>query len=196
MKKMLKLKDLVLIVLLTALYMVCYGVSVLVIFPLGAFGHSFSPGVQGLIGGIVIYFMNRKIGKMGEYTIFTLLIMAIFALLGGGYLPWLISSLLTALIADLIASHSNRTSPILLGVASGIMHVGQALGAIIPSIFFVDNYISDWVARGQSLEAMRAYAKYTSGGWAVLAIALTFALSFAGIFIGHIILKKHFAKNE
>ena len=139
MKPKLKIKDLVLIALLTAIYLLIYMASMVPISLLGPYGHAISPGVCALLSGAVLLFMNRKIGKMWEFTCFTLLVMGAFALMGGGYLPWLITSVTAAVAADLLASHSNETSVPRLAIASGILHVGQALGGIIPATFFVSS---------------------------------------------------------
>lgn len=195
MNKKLKIKDIVLIALLTALYMIIYIVAMVPASALGAFGHAISPGICGLIAGPVIYFVNRKIGKMWEYTILTGLVMGVFALMGGGYLPWLVTSMITAVIADLIVSRSNKTSALKLAIASGIMHVGQAWGAIIPATFFLENYRTTWIERGQTAEFMDAGIKYTTGALGVLSTGVTFILAFIGVYIGYFILKKHFKED-
>jgi energy-coupling factor transport system substrate-specific component len=196
MNKQLKIKDIVLIALLTALYMILYIVSMAPASALGAFGHAISPGICGLIAGSVIFFINRKIGKMWEFTIMTALVMGVFALMGGGYLPWFVTSMVTAVIADLIASRSNKTSPLMLAIASGIMHVGQAWGSIIPATFFLDNYRATWIARGQTAVYMDEGIKYATGALGVLSTVVTFALAFIGVYIGYFILKKHFKEGK
>ena len=61
--------------------------------------------------------MSIKVVKMWQFTIFTLLVMGAFALMGGGYLPWLITSVSMAIVADIIASRlgGNYTISILPG---------------------------------------------------------------------------------
>ena len=196
MNNKLKMKDFVQIALLTAVYLLLYGAAMLIILPLGQLGHAVSPAVCGLLSGAVIVFMNRKIGKMWEYTIFTFLIMGVFALMGGGYLPWIISSVAMAVIADLIASRSNQASVLRLGLASGLMHVGQAWGAIIPSTFFLDAYRSHWIERGMSPEAMDEQIRVTKGLMGLASTAFTFVLAFVGVLLGYLILKKHLEKRK
>lgn len=196
MNNKLKMKDFVQIALLTAVYLLLYGAAMLIILPLGQLGHAVSPAACGLLSGAVIVFMNRKIGKMWEYTIFTFLIMGVFALMGGGYLPWIISSVAMAVIADLIASRSNQASVLRLGLASGLMHVGQAWGAIIPSTFFLDAYRSHWIERGMSPEAMDEQIRVTKGLMGLASTAFTFVLAFVGVLLGYLILKKHLEKRK
>ncbi|EFI41944.1 MULTISPECIES: MptD family putative ECF transporter S component [Peptoniphilus] len=195
MNKKLKIKDVLLIALLTAVYMIIYMATMVIITPLGALGHAISPGICSLFSGIVIYFMSRKIGKMWQYSLMTLLVMANFALMGGGYIPWLISSVSMAVIADFIASKSRDVSVFKVATASGIMHVGQAWGAIIPSIFFVESYKETWIKRGQTLESMNEQIKYTAGIWGIISTVLVFVLAFIGVYIGYLILRKHFKEN-
>lgn len=196
MSNKLKIKDILLIALLTAVYMLIYLVIMMIIMPLGGLGHAISPGINGIFTGIIVYFMARKIGKMWQYSILTLLIMGIFAIMGGGYLPWLISSMSTAIIADVIASRSKDTSVLKIAIASGIMHMGQAWGAIIPAMFFLNSYRETWIKRGQSAEAMNEYIRYTTGYWGVISSIIVFALAVIGVYIGHIILKKHFKEES
>ncbi len=188
----LKTKDILLIALLTALYMILYFAAMILITPFGALGHAISPGICGLLAGTVIYFMSRKVGKMWQYTLMTFLVMGIFALMGGGYLPWLISSVVTAIIADFMVSKSKNPPVSKIALASGIMHVGQAWGAIIPATFFLENYKEEWVGRGQEAHVMDEYIRYTSGNWAIISTVAVFVLAVTGVYIGYLILKKHF----
>ena len=158
MNNKLKTKDFILIALLTAVYMIIYMVSMLVITPLGALGHSVSPGICAIFSGTVIYFMAKKLGKMWQYTIMTVLVMACFTLMGGGYIPWYITSIGMAIIADFIASRKGKeVSTCRVAIASGVLHVGQAWGAIIPASFFVSRYKSYWMQKGQTEAEMNNY---------------------------------------
>ncbi len=192
MNNRLKVKDVMLIALLTALFVLIYMLSVLLITPLGALGHSISPGICYLLGGTVLYFMSRKIGKMWQFTLMTLLMMGAMALFGGSYLPWFITSALAAIIADFIASGSKDVKLPKLAVASGIMAVGQIWGAVIPAMFFASKYKETWVKRGQTAAQVDAQIKYTSGAWGVTCTIIVFVMAFIGIYLGHKILKKHF----
>lgn len=196
MKDKLKLKDLVLIALLTVIYFLIYMAGMLVITLLGPAGHAISPGICAFLAGAIIIFINRKIGKMWEYTIFMVLIMATFSLIGAGYIPWYITSISMAVIADIIASRSNKTAIWVLGIASGLMHVGQAWGAIIPSTFFLEKYRSHWVERGMSAQDMDNMIKYTKGTMGFIATVVVFVMSFIGIYLGYLILRKHLEKMK
>jgi energy-coupling factor transport system substrate-specific component len=192
----LKIKDVVMIALLTALYLVIYMIAGTVVMVFGAFGHSISSGVCGFLTGSVILFMSRKVGKFGQFTIMQAICMLLFAIIGAGYLPWLITSMAGAVIADLIASRSSNPPIWKVAAASGIFHVGQALGAIIPSWFFLESYRTEWIARGQTPEAMDEMIKYTSGFMGFVGAVIVFALSFGGVYLGNVILRKHLEKKD
>lgn len=191
MSRSLKLKDVILIALLTALYFVIYMVSMISVSILGPFGHAISPGIAALLGGSIYYFLAYKVGKFGQFTLMTLLLMGIFSMLAGLYIPWFITSMLGAVVADILASRQKNPPVYLLALASGSMAVGMALGAILPSLLFVESYKEVWIARGQSLESMEAMIHYTSGIWALGSTLIIFILSLIGMYLAHLILRKH-----
>lgn len=191
MKNQLKLKEVILIALLTALYIALYLPIMILVNFLGSFGHTISPGIQALITGSIFYFIAAKIGKIGQFTLMVLITQALFSIVTGFYLPWFITSMLGGIIADLLASRKKNPSLLSLAIASAAIHIGSELGAIIPAVFFVDSYRETWVARGQSLEAMNEMIRYGTGMWAVFGIVLIAVLSIAGIIIAHAILRKH-----
>ena len=193
--KMLKIKDVVMVALLTALYFVAYMVGSGVSMVFGPFGHAISPGLCGFFT-VVFYFVSRKIGKFLQFSLMQAIVMILFSIMGAGYLPWIITSMICAIIADLIASRESKPAVWKVAVASGVFHVGQALGAIIPSIFFMESYKADWVSRGQTPEHMDEMIAATTGAMGVIATVIVFALAFAGIYLGHLILRKHFEKKE
>ena len=67
-----KMKDFVLLALLTALYSIVYFVAMMLISLMGPFGHAISPGVCGLLSGAILVFISRKIGKMWQFTLMEL----------------------------------------------------------------------------------------------------------------------------
>ena len=187
----LKMKDFVLLALLTALYIIVYFVAMMIISLMGPFGHAISPGVCGLLSGAILIFISRKIGKMWQFTLMELIIMGVFALMGAGYLPWFITSMIGAVLADVIASTSNKPSVLKVAIASGLIHVGNALGGIIPACFFAEQYMNEWIARGQKPDQMLEMVKATQGVMGILGTVITFILSVIGVYIGYSILKGH-----
>ncbi|MDO4711953.1 MAG: MptD family putative ECF transporter S component [Peptostreptococcaceae bacterium] len=194
--KKLKTKDFVFLAIITGLYFALYMGVMMLIAPLGAYGHAISPGIFGLLGGTIIYFIAKKLGKMWQFTILSAIVMGVFALMGAGYLPWIVTTIVTAVLADLITSSRDEPSTLQIAVSFGLMQVGQALGGILPVWFFVDAYRSEWIARGQTPEQMDRMIAVTKGMMGVSAIAVTFVLAFIGAYLGSMILKKHFASYE
>lgn len=194
--KKLKTKDIVTVALLSALYMILYMVMGSVASFFGPFGHAISPGFCAILAGTVFFFMSRKVGRFGQFMVMQAIVMIIFAIMGVGYLPWIITSMLGALGADLVASREKEPAVWKVAVASGLFHVGQAFGSIIPACFFLDSYINDWVARGASVEEMESRASAMTGVMGILATVAVFAISAIGVYIGYFILRKHFEKKK
>lgn len=196
MKNKLKIKDVVTVALLTALYLIFYlGTGAIATFA-GSFGHAISPGICAFFTGSIFFFMSRKVGRFGQFTIMQAVCLLLFTVMGAGYLPWIITSMAGALLGDLIASRSRKPATWKVAVASGLFHVGQAFGSIIPSIFFVESYREDWIARGVDATTMDERIRCTTGYMSVVSTLAVFALSFAGVYIGYLILRKHFEKKE
>ena len=194
--KILKIKDVVMVALLTALYFIIYNIAGMLAMVFGAFGHAISPGICGLFCGIIMYFVSRKVGKFLQFTLMQAIIILLFIIMGAGYIPWVITSIVAAVIADIIASREANPPVWKLGIASGVFHVGQALGSIIPAMFFMESYKEDWIARGQTAEQMDDWVEAASGALGVIAIVVVFVLAFAGIYVGYALLKKHFEKID
>ena len=194
--KMLKIKDVVMVALLTALYFVIYNITAMLSMLFGPFGHAISPGVCSLFTGVVVYFVSRKVGKFFQFSLMQAIVMILFGIIGAGYIPWVITSMIGAIIADIVASRESKPAVWKVAVASGFFHVGQALGSIIPSMFFMESYKAEWIARGQTEEQMDEMIRTASGAMGVLATVVVFILAFAGIYIAHLILRKHFEKKE
>ncbi len=192
----LKIKDVVMTSLLTALYMVFYMVASMIVMVLGQFGHAISPGICAILTGSVLLFLTRKVGKFGQFTIMQAICMLIFSIMGAGYLPWLITSMVAAVFADFIASREEKPAVWKVALASGVFHVGQAWGTIIPSWFFLESYKTEWIGRGQTPEAMEEMVKYTTGFMGVVSTLIVFALAVAGVYLGWLILRKHLKENK
>ncbi len=192
----LKIKDVVMTSLLTALYMVFYMVASMAVMVLGQFGHAISPGICAILTGSVLLFLTRKVGKFGQFTIMQAICMLIYSIMGAGYLPWLITSMVAAILADVIASREEKPAGWKVALASGVFHVGQAWCTIIPSWFFLERYKTEWIGRGQTPEAMEEMVKYTTGIMGVVSTLIVFVLAVAGVYLGWLILRKHLKEKK
>lgn len=188
-----KTKDYVFIGVIGAIYTVLYfGISMAMFFTgLGVWGHVLSPGIFGLIGGIIVVFLVTKVPKKWILTVFTIVTLIVMSLFGGGYLPWIITSLAGALVGDLVASRAKYKNKISLAISYGLIQVGSCLGAIVPAVFFAESYIEDYVKRGQSVETMKEFVRLGTGTNALVVIGLVFLMAMIGVFLGTLILKKH-----
>lgn len=83
-----------------------------------------------------------------------------------------------------------------LAIASGILHVGQALGGIVPATFFVSSYRTHWIARGVSPAEMDGYIRFSKGLMGLSATVVVFALAFVGMCLGQLILRRHLANMQ
>lgn len=191
MEKNLKLKDLVLVALLLVIYMAIYMLAFSLSGILGAFGHAISPGIGGLLNGPVLYFLHVRLGKRWVFTIFSALVMAVFTLMGAGYIPWIITTMVGAILADIVCWNKDNLPVYRLATGSGLMHVGQAFGSIIPANFFLEAYRATYIAKGMSPADIDQSIYYTKGIMGLLATLVTFILAFIGIYIGHKVLEKH-----
>ena len=192
----LKIKDVVMVALLTALYLVFYFISSMGVMVFGQFGHAISPGICGLLTGAVMIFVTRKVGKFFQFTIMQAICLLLFSIMGAGYLPWIITSMVGALIADFIASREEKPAVWKVALASGIFHVGQAWGSIVPSWFFLESYKTEWIGRGQTPEAMEEMVRFTTGYMGIVSTLIVFAMAFGGVFLGWLILRKHLKENN
>ncbi len=192
----LKIKDVVMTSLLTALYLVFYLVASMIVMVLGQFGHAISPGICAILTGSVLLFLTRKVGKFGQFTIMQAIMMLIFSIMGVGYLPWIITSMVAAILADVIASREEKPAVWKVALASGVFHVGQAWGSIVPSCFFLESYKEEWIGRGQTAEAMEEMVKYTTGFMGLVSTFIVFALAVAGVYLGWLILRKHLKEKK
>lgn len=194
--KTLKLHDILLIAILTALYLIIYMVSMMVTVPFGPLGHNISPGIHGLMVGGLLYFMVRKVGKPGQFIILSLLVQAAFTAMGAGYLPWFVTSMIGAILAEIICWTGKQVSAIRIALASGVLHLGQILGSIVPIILFVKTFRAEWIARGMKPADMDLMIVYASGHWALIVCVLVVLLSIVGVFIGHLALRKHLGADH
>lgn len=187
-----KIKDFVLLGIITAIYFVIFMILGFATAGLNPLLHAFVPALYGLIGGTIILFLMYKVPKFGILTLHTLLLIALIAVLGMAYLPWFITLLIGSLLADLIAVTSGYTSTWKNAVGFGLMQVGNSAGGIIPAMFFADRYKAEWVTRGMSAEQMDATIAVSTGVIGVTVLVVTFIAGFLGILLARKILAKHF----
>lgn len=190
----LKTKDFIFLGIMSIIGMVLYMIAMSVSSMFGAFGHSISPGIFGLVSGTLFVFMCYKLGKPGMMTIFTAVQMLVFSMMGGAYLPWLITSMTAAVIADIVLAFGGFKKAWTQMIAWSLIQFGSACGAFVPIWFFAESFTKDWIERGQSAESMNAQIMNATGILGVISVVSVLGLSVLGVLIGRRILRKYFSK--
>lgn len=187
-----KIKDFVLLGIITAIYFVLFMVIGFTTAGLNPLLHAFSPAVTAFIVGTIILFLMYKIPKFGVLSLFTLILFALITLIGMGYLPWFLTSIISAIIADIICVSSGYKSLIKNAIAGGLLSLGNVAGGIIPAMFFAEQYSKEWIARGMPEESMAATIACSTGWIGVTVLIVNFIGGFLGIIVASKILARHF----
>ena len=113
----------------------------------------------------------------------------IFYVNGRAYLPWFISSISMAILADIILSVFGYDRAIPQVASWALMQLGSAAGQWIPIWFFTDRFRQDWIDKGQSAATMDAMIHYAVGIWGIISVLVVASLSMIGVLIGRKVLK-------
>ena len=63
---------------------------------------------------------------------------------------------------------------------------------LFPFIFFLERELAKWQEMGMSREEIREYVQYFTGAFAVIGLVSAIVFGIAGVYIGKLILKRHF----
>ena len=66
----------------------------------------------------------------------------------------------------------------------------------VPFPFFLERELAKWQEMGMSREEINEYVKYFTGTFAVIGIVSAIVFGIAGVYIGKLILKRHFKDME
>ena len=180
-------KDSGLILLGTVIYFVLSVIGMIVAPLFGPFGEAVSPGITGVFTGSVFFFLSRRVGRLGQFTVVSLITMCVYSLMGGMYLPWFISVVVMSVLADWLASRGKQVPVWQVAIAAGMVTIGSVFGAVIPCWFFMQSYRDYWLAHNETVETMDKVIKYTSGLMGLVTTLVTFALSVIGVYIVYLI---------
>ncbi len=193
MREYLKTKEVILIALLAALFIV---ITMAFAIPLsimgGLIGHQIASTLSILVTGSIYYFIARKVGKFGQFIIFNGIFMLVFLISSGGHFGAIIASMIGAIIADYIASRSKDTPTLKIAIGVGIIHTSMLAGIIIPNIIYVEKLTARLAAKGYSQERVVTMVEQATGPFAYVLLVVSFFFAMAGVYIGARILKKHF----
>lgn len=192
-----KTKDFVLLGIMVAMYFVLYMViGFLIVFILPGLSYFIAMPIMGIFNGVVITFVFYKIPKMWVLTLFSLILLLIFTLLGMMYLPMFISVILGAIIGDFIANLSAYKSRFKNAIAYGLSVLGMA-GSMVFTIWYSTSYYTKTVLSvGATPEMVNLAIKASAGLLGVFTLAIAFFGAFFGIYLGYAVLEKHFNKQE
>lgn len=189
-----KTKDFVLIGIITAIYTVVYFIFALLsatLLPI--ISHALMPAIVALLfGGTIIVFLIRQIPKFGVLTIFSFVFMLIFVLMGMGYLPWFLSTMIAALLSDVISATSQYKNKLKNAFGYGIMQLGLTAGALIPVWFSMETHRQRLAKHGVESARVEDHAQMFAGYMGGVILLASFVGGFIGVYIGYKILEKHF----
>ena len=187
-------RDFILIGVLTAVYFAVGMVIAMVTAMASPLAHIFSAAITGVFGGVIYLLLVSKTPKKGVFTLSTIILMVLYQFSGGGYLPWFITTILSAVIADLICMPTHYKGFKSITIGFGLMVTGQALGNVFPVVFFAEKFRNDFVSKGVEAVFMDQMIQFIQGPMAVIILVLSFSGGVLGMLLGKKLLIKHFKK--
>lgn len=190
-----KIKDYILIGILSAVnvvIMMVVGIFALILGPI--YLVSLHAAVGGLVSGTLILLLAKKTDVKWLFTIVYTITLLIFQLMGMGYLPWQLTTMVTAILADLISNRYRYNNIKLLAISHGVSIAGQALGKILPVFLFADKFKNNFLAKGIDPIYMNKMINFVKGPMSIVVIIFGFCFGVVGIYLGQFIFKKHFER--
>lgn len=191
--KQLKIKDLMIIGVYSALYFMCVGLGAFVGVVLIHSGNMMlAPVFTGLIAGTVYMLLIAKVKKQGAITLVGLL-MSCFFFLSGHYILSFIPSIVCSVVADYVAKIGKYESKG-FNLLSYILFSFGNLGPIILMWFMRESYIQRLLDKGKDWTYIHnVMIDFTVGNVFILLFAVGVCAFIGGVF-GQYIVKKHFVK--
>ena len=185
----------VLIGLMAAIYAaVIYGVGMLTAVTIPVM-HVFAPSMTGILMGPIVLFVVKTVRRFGVLTLLAGLGVALFTLTGMGSINCLIFVVIIGLIADVIITKTGFKT-LSIGIGHGLTQAAYFTGGAFPFLFFLERELAKWQEMGMSREEILEYVKYFTGTFAVIGIVSAIVFGIAGVYIGKLILKRHFKDME
>ena len=190
-----KISHFVLIGLMAAIYAaVIYGVGMLTAVTIPVM-HVFAPGMMGILMGPIVLFVVKTVRRFGVLTLLAGLGVALFTLTGMGSINCLIFVAIAGLIADVIITKTGFKT-LSIGIGHGLTQAAYFTGGVFPFLFFLERELAKWQEMGMSREEILEYVHYFTGIFAVIGIVSAIIFGIAGVYIGKLILKRHFKDME
>ncbi|AYW48429.1 ABC transporter permease [Tetragenococcus osmophilus] len=191
--KTIRTSDLIFIGIYTALYFVLVGVAeMIVVLAIPGYSYSYSPVLAALITGTIFMLMAAKVPKFGAITIMGS-VLGVFFFLSGLFPFALIPSVVSALLADIIAYAFRYKSRLGL-LLSYIVFSFNTTGPVIQLLFLTDSYVTNLRERGKdSAYIENVFASISNYTGLIVFVLLIIAAIVGGLF-GQRMVKKHFKK--
>lgn len=196
MNKSWQTKDFILAAVLSVVFSMLFAISGIATAILGGVTHAFAPAISGFFGASIYLLMLVKVPKFGIFTLSSFIIIIVMFITGHTFLPLLLSILFGAIIADLICFPSKYKSFWALASGFTFFMIFQALGVILPIMFFLEDY-QEYVIEKKSergVKSSMAIVDFMNIENALLLIGLTAIASIIGFLLGKKLLHKHFEK--
>ena len=94
--------------------------------------------------------------------------------------------------SGLLIITKTRFKTLSIGIGHGLTQAAYFTGGVFPFLFFLERELAKWQEMGMSREEINEYVKYFTGTFAVIGIVSAIVFGIAGIYIGKLILKRHF----
>lgn len=191
--KTIRTSDLIFIGIYTALYFVLVGVAeMIVVLAIPGYSYSYSPVLAALITGTIFMLMAAKVPKFGAITIMGS-VLGVFFFLSGLFPFALIPSVISALLADIIAYAFRYKSKLGL-LLSYVVFSFNTSGPVIQLLYSPDSYVANLRERGKDAAYIEnVFADITNYTGIIVFVLLIIAAVVGGLF-GQRMMKKHFQK--
>jgi len=191
--KTIRTSDLIFIGIYTALYFVLVGVAeMIVVLAIPGYSYSYSPVLAALITGTIFMLMAAKVPKFGAITIMGS-VLGVFFFLSGLFPFALIPSVISALLADVIAYAFRYKSKLGL-LLSYVVFSFNTSGPVIQLLYSPDSYVANLRERGKDAAYIEnVFADITNYTGIIVFVLLIIAAVVGGLF-GQRMMKKHFQK--
>lgn len=189
--KKLKVKDLIALGVLNAVFIVTFSVMgmILGMFPLT---YLIMPALVAVPLGVVFMLLVAKVAKKGAFFISGILQGIVFLLLGI-YWP-LITAIVAASLAGEILVQGDYQNFKRIAAGYMLLILGYAFGSFSPVVFFAEAYRTMAVGRGYDEGYINQLIVLLNGPVLAGILAVSAAGALAGAYFGRRVLKKHFVK--
>lgn len=191
-----KISDFVFIGLLSAVYgAIALGIGMLTA-TLNPILHMISSAIIALIMGTIVLFVVYKVNKVGAFTLFFGVSTVAFSGFSGMfYFPLVAVVTGTAFIVDLVISKLKYKTPF-VAIGYGVVLASYIFGGCIPVLFFLEQNIKHWQEAGMDSATIEEFVRLSTGWFLVGSMFACFVAGIIGVYIGKIILKRHFKEIE